>query len=73
MKKIIGIVKITKPAFIDPTDKEKKFVKEILSFKNKQIKNISQKEVIADIECRLGLKEKEPAFKELSYKFFRKF
>ena len=25
-KKIIGIVKITKPAFIDPTDKEKKFV-----------------------------------------------
>jgi predicted RNA-binding protein with PUA-like domain len=25
-KKIIGIVKIIKPAFIDPTDKEKKFV-----------------------------------------------
>jgi predicted RNA-binding protein with PUA-like domain len=25
-KKIIGIVKVIKPAFIDPTDKEKKFV-----------------------------------------------
>ena len=25
-KKIIGIIKIIKPAFIDPTDKEKKFV-----------------------------------------------
>lgn len=25
-KKIIGVVKIIKPAFVDPTDKEKKFV-----------------------------------------------
>ena len=34
-KEIVGIVKVTKTAFIDPTDKMKKFVAVKVSFKNK--------------------------------------
>ena len=34
-KKIVGIVKVTKKAFIDPTDKSKKFVAVRIKFKEK--------------------------------------
>ena len=34
-KEIVGIVKVTKTAFIDPTDKMKKFVAVKVGFKNK--------------------------------------
>ena len=45
-KKIIGIVKITKPAFIDPTDKEKKFVAVKLAFYKDLVEPVS----LADIK-----------------------
>jgi predicted RNA-binding protein with PUA-like domain len=45
-KKIIGIVKIIKPAFIDPTDKEKKFVAVKLAFYKDLIEPVS----LADIK-----------------------
>ena len=37
-KEIVGIVEVIKTAFIDPTDKEKRFVAVKVKFKNKQIK-----------------------------------
>ena len=40
-KKIIGIVRVIKPAFIDPTDKEKKFVAVQLSYYKDLIEPVS--------------------------------
>ena len=40
-KKIIGIVKIIKPEFIDPTDKEKKFVAVKLAFYKDLVEPVS--------------------------------
>jgi len=55
-KKIIGIVKIIKPAFIDPTDKEKKFV----AVKVAYYKDLKEPVSLADIKenkeiCHLPL------------------
>ena len=40
-KEIVGIVKVTKEAFIDPTDKKKKFVAVRVKFKRKLKKPVS--------------------------------
>jgi len=45
-KKIIGIVKIIKPAFIDPTDKERKFVAVKVAYYKDLIEPVS----LADIK-----------------------
>lgn len=45
-KKIIGIVKIIKPAFMDPTDKEKKFVAVKVAYYKDLIEPVS----LADIK-----------------------
>ena len=44
-KEIVGIVEVIKEHFIDPTDKEKKFVAVQLKFK-KKLKNFVQLEII---------------------------
>ena len=44
-KEIVGIVEVIKEYFIDPTDKEKKFVAVQLKFK-KKLKNFVQLEII---------------------------
>ena len=44
-KEIVGIVEVIKEYFIDPTDKEKKFVAVQLKFK-KKLKNFIQLEII---------------------------
>jgi len=55
-KKIIGIVKIIKPAFIDPTDKEKKFVAVKVAYYKDLIEPISLANIKANKEiCHLPL------------------
>ena len=44
-KKIIGIVKVIKPAFIDPTDKEKKFVAVKVAYHKDLIEPVSLKDI----------------------------
>ena len=44
-KEIVGIVEVIKTAFIDPTDKEKKFVAVKVKFKNKLKMPVSLKEI----------------------------
>ncbi len=44
-KEIVGIVEVIKTAFIDPTDKEKKFVAVKVRFKNKLKKPISLEKI----------------------------
>ena len=40
-KEIVGIVKVIKEAFIDPTDKKKRFVAVKVKFKNKLLKPVT--------------------------------
>jgi predicted RNA-binding protein with PUA-like domain len=55
-KKIIGIVKIIKPAFIDPTDKEKKFVAVKVAYYKDLIEPISLANIKENKEiCHLPL------------------
>jgi len=55
-KKIIGIVKIIKPAFIDPTDKEKKFVAVKVAYYKDLIEPISLANIKENREiCHLPL------------------
>jgi predicted RNA-binding protein with PUA-like domain len=55
-KKIIGIVKIIKPAFIDPTDKEKKFVSVKVAYYKDLIEPISLANIKENKEiCHLPL------------------
>ncbi|MFL2893349.1 MAG: EVE domain-containing protein [Candidatus Pelagibacter sp.] len=54
-KEIVGIVEVTKEAFIDPTDKKKYFVAVIVKYKEKFKKSIS-----------LEIIKKNPHLKELS-------
>ncbi len=44
-KEIVGIVEVIKPAFLDPTDKEKKFVAVQVRFKKPLIKPVSLKNI----------------------------
>ena len=44
-KKIIGIVKVIKPSFIDPTDKEKKFVAVKVAYHKDLIEPVSLKDI----------------------------
>jgi len=53
-KEIVGIVEVTKTAFIDPTDKEKKFVAIKVKFKNKlkfpvSLKNIRKNKALNEL------------------------
>ena len=53
-KEIVGIVEVIKTAFIDPTDKEKRFVAVKVKYKSKlkmavSLKNIKQKRELKDI------------------------
>jgi len=53
-KEIVGIVEVIKTAFIDPTDKMKKFVAVIVKFKNKlnspvSLENIKKNKYLKDI------------------------
>ena len=55
-KKIIGIVKIIKPAFIDPTDKKKKFVAVKVAYYKDLIEPISLANIKENKEiCHLPL------------------
>jgi predicted RNA-binding protein with PUA-like domain len=55
-KKIIGIVKIIKPAFIDPTDKEKKFVAVKVAYYKDLIEPVSLANIKENKEiCHLPL------------------
>jgi len=55
-KKIIGIVKIIKPAFIDPTDKEKKFLAVKVAYYKDLIEPISLANIKENKEiCHLPL------------------
>ncbi|CAO6129807.1 COG2947 Uncharacterized conserved protein [Candidatus Pelagibacterales bacterium] len=55
-KKIIGIVKIIQPAFIDPTDKEKKFVAVKVAYYKDLIEPISLANIKENKEiCHLPL------------------
>ena len=44
-KEIVGIIKVIKTAFLDPTDKNKRFVAVQVKFKEKLIKNITLKTI----------------------------
>jgi len=53
-KKIVGVVKVIKTAFIDPTDKEKKFIAVKVRFKNKlkfpvSLENIKKNKILKDL------------------------
>ena len=53
-KEIVGIVEVIKTAFIDPTDKQKRFVAVKVKYKSKlkmavSLKNIKQKKELKDI------------------------
>ena len=53
-KEIVGIVEVIKTAFIDPTDKQKRFVAVKVKYKSKlkmavSLKNIKQKRELKDI------------------------
>ena len=53
-KEIVGIVEVTKTAFIDPTDKQKRFVAVKVKYKSKlkmavSLENIKQKKELKDI------------------------
>ena len=53
-KEIVGIVEVIKTAFIDPTDKEKRFVAVKVKYKSKlkmavSLENIKQKKELKDI------------------------
>ena len=53
-KEIVGIVEVIKTAFIDPTDKQKRFVAVRLKYKSKlkmavSLENIKQKKELKDI------------------------
>ena len=53
-KEIVGIVKVIKTAFIDPTDKKKKFVAVKVAYKNKlkrpvSLENIKKNKYLKDI------------------------
>ena len=53
-KEIVGIVEVIKTAFIDPTDKQKRFVAVKVKYKNKlkmavSLENIKQKKELKDI------------------------
>ena len=55
-KKIIGIVKIIKPAFIDPTDKENKFVAVKVAYYKDLIEPVSLADIKENKEiCHLPL------------------
>ena len=53
-KEIVGIVEVVKTAFIDPTDKQKRFVAVRVKYKSKlkmavSLENIKQKKELKDI------------------------
>ena len=51
-KEIVGIVKIIKTAFIDPTDKKKKFVAVQVKFKKMLIKAVSLENIKKNIDLK---------------------
>ena len=51
-KEIVGVVKIIKTAFIDPTDKKKKFVAVQVKFKKMLIKTVSLENIKKNISLR---------------------
>ena len=51
-KEIVGIVEVIKTAFIDPTDKKKKFVAVQVKFKKMLIKTVSLENIKKNISLR---------------------
>ena len=51
-KEIVGIIKIIKTAFIDPTDKKKKFVAVQVKFKKMLIKAVSLENIKKNIDLK---------------------
>ena len=60
-KEIVGIVEVIKTAFIDPTDKQKRFVAVKVKYKSKLKTPVSLKNIKIQIKDNIGVKKTNTA------------